>query len=135
MLDDLMCGREKVVHSDKHSFHSSITFGCFVFRLSKIKYPEVVPGSTVFAQGFLYDTEAKECYCTKTQELDPARRLSLRITGSGLSRPYTYYVQAGGDITAQQINALVDLLEGVKKDDIVNRSRRVLPEVMVRWDK
>lgn len=70
----------------------NICFGSFIFRISEIKYPEVVPGSTVFAQGFLYNTEAKECHCTKTQELDPARRLSLRITGSGLSGPYTYFV-------------------------------------------
>jgi hypothetical protein len=137
MLEDLMCWREKVVHTytSNRSHTQVISFGCFVFRISKIEYPEAVPGSTVFAQGFLYNTEAKECYCIEAQELDPARRLSPRITGSGLSRPYTYFVQAGGDKTAQQINESVDLLEGVKKDDIVNRTRRALPEGMVRWDK
>ena len=84
MLEDLMCGREKVVHCSNQYGSRNISFGCFVSRISKIKYLEVVPGSTVFAQGLLYNTEAKECFCTEIQELDPARRLSLRITGSGL---------------------------------------------------
>jgi hypothetical protein len=82
---------------------------------------------TVFAQGILYEGRASACYCTKTQESDPARRFCLRITGLSLSQPFTYFVQARGDITTQEINALVDLLDGHKKEDIINRPRRLLP--------
>ena len=32
-----------------------------------------------------------------------------------------------GDTTTQEINALVDLLDGHKKEDIINRPRRLLP--------
>jgi hypothetical protein len=129
VLQDLRYGCEKVVHDSNWAY--IIIFGCFKFRISKTKYPEVVPQSTVFAQGFLHEGTAKECYCSETEEADPARRFCLRITGSSLGRPYSYFIEAGGDKTAQNINALVDLLEGVKKEDIVNRPRRAL----ARWDE
>lgn len=134
VLQDLRYGCEKVVH-DSPNGGRSINFGCLRFRISKRNYPEVVPQSIVFAQGFLHEGSTKECYCAETEESDPAsdpaRRFCLRITGSSLGRPYTYFIQAGGDKTAQNINALVDLLEGVKKEDIVKRPRRALP----RWDE
>ena len=130
VLQDLRYGCEKVVNDDSKGGRF-ITFGCFRFRISKRKYPEVLPQSTVFAQGFLHEGTAKERYCSDASASDPARRFCLRITGSSLGQPYTYFIEAGGDKTAQNINALVDLLDGVKKEDIVKRPRRALP----RWDE
>jgi hypothetical protein len=127
VLEDLMCEYEKVVCPCTNDFSYYISFGSVSFRISKKTYPEIVLGMTVFAEGILYEGRASACYCTKTQESDPARRFCLRITGLSLSRPFTYFVQAGGDITTQEINALVDLLDGHKKEDIINRPRRLLP--------
>ena len=127
VLEDLMCGCEKVVRTSTNAFTYYISFGSVSFRISKKNYPGIVPGMTVFAQGILYEGIASACYCTETQESDPARRFCLRITGLSLSRPFTYFVQAGGDTTTQEINALVDLLDGHKKEDIINRPRRLLP--------
>lgn len=102
VLEDLMRGCEKVVRPCTSDFTYYISFGSVPFRISKKKYPEIVLGMTVFAQGILYEGRASACYCTETQELDPARRFCLRITGLSLSRPFTYFVQAGGDITLKR---------------------------------
>ncbi|RDL38571.1 Uncharacterized protein BP5553_02911 [Venustampulla echinocandica] len=75
----------------------------------------------------LADASAKRAARVLEDLMYPARRFCLRITGLSLSRPFTYFVQAGGDITTQEINALVDLLDGHKKEDIINRPRRLLP--------
>jgi hypothetical protein len=133
MLEDLMYRCEKVVRTNYRRPTQAtpvICFSSFSFRISKTNYPEVEPGLTVFVQGFLHEGGAKECCCTETQESDPARRFILRIAGPKLSRPY--FVRARGDKTAQEINTLVDLLEGVKKDDAINRTPRKLPFGMTK---
>jgi hypothetical protein len=133
MLEDLIYRCEKVVRTNyRRPTHATpvICFGSFSFRISKTNYPEVVLGLTVFVQGFLHKGGIKEYYCTETQESDPARRFILRIAGPKLSRPY--FIRARGDKTAQQINTLVDLLEGVKKDDAITRTRRKLPFGMMK---
>ena len=127
VLKDLMCGCEKVVHLHARPGSYYVSFGSLCFRISGKKYPEIVQGMTVFIQGIVYEGRASACYCTKTEESDPARRFCLKITGLSFSRPFTYFVQAGGDITTQEINGLTDLLDGHKKEDIINRPRRLLP--------
>lgn len=67
VLEDLMCGCEKVVRPCTNDFSYYISFGSVSFRISKKNYPEIVLGMTGFAQGILYEGRASACYCTKTQ--------------------------------------------------------------------
>jgi len=131
-LEDIMQGREKKVTVNSSKFTQVVTFGNFNFRLSKRKYPELASPQTIFAQGFLHHGGVGECYSMDAQESDAARRFSLKITGEHQSQPYTYFIRAGGDITAQNINVLVDLLDGATKTEILGRARRISPHGL--WD-
>jgi len=130
-LQGLMAGQSKeVCHEPIAS--PKICFGSFVFRISKRNYPEAASSKEVFAQAFLQETSSADCYSSAAQESDPAARLNLRITGEHMGQPYSYFVRAGGDRTAGEINALVDFLDGFTKDEILSRPRRRLPRAMRR---
>lgn len=132
VLQEMLNGREKVVSVASEKDIPVICFGSFRFRLARRKYPEVLTTREVFAQVFLEEGSASECYAIDSTSSDPARRLSLRITGKVNERVFVYFVRAGGDATAQEINVLVDLLDGAQKDEILMREWRKPPNGL--WD-
>jgi hypothetical protein len=82
---------------------------------------------TVFAPGILFEGGASAYHCTKTQELGSRKTILPKDYRVKFESAFYIFIQARGDITTREINALVDLLDGHKKDDIINRPRRLLP--------
>jgi hypothetical protein len=54
---------------------------------------------------------------------DPARRLSLQLTGCN----FQIWLTVGGDKTTMMVNTLVDIIEGATYDEIEKWPRRMLP--------
>jgi hypothetical protein len=104
--------------------HISVKFVSIELRFPASLDPVI--SDEVHVQGFLTPGLNPNVYATGATPEDPARRLSILLTVENDQGRFQVWVTAGGDKTAQQINTLVEILEGVPDEEIAKRPRRFL---------
>jgi hypothetical protein len=83
-------------------------------------------GDKVHLQGFSTLGLNPNMYATGATSDDPARRLSLQLTGENHGCNFQIWLTVGGDKTTMMVNTLVDILEGATYDEIEKWPRRML---------
>jgi hypothetical protein len=100
-----------------------IAFAQINLRQSQIRLNN---GDKVHLQGFLTPGLNPNVYATGATSDDPARRLSLQLTGENHGCNFQVWLTVRGDKTAMMVNTLVDILEGATYDEIEKWPRRML---------
>jgi hypothetical protein len=126
MLQSLLRGCEKPAKAYGNST-SVIVLGSINIRVWR-REVRLKDTATIFLQGFVSNPPLPGWYALDAGLSDPARRLRLWIEGTDEDgQHFGLFIHAGGDRMVQDINTLVDQLDGATNDEIANRSRRRVP--------
>ncbi|KAH8175853.1 hypothetical protein LIA77_04271 [Sarocladium implicatum] len=84
--------------------------------------------TTVFIQGFVSNRAVPGWYALEAGPNDAAQRLRLWVEGTDENgQHFGQFIHAGGDRMVQDMNTLVDQLDGVRNEEIAKRPRRRIP--------
>lgn len=124
-IRDLLAGVEKPVKH--HSRAQQVFFGHVNLIIWK-DLAVLAENSTVHVQGYLAEGAVSNCYAKKASPVDPASRLSIRVTREdSTGKQFSTFIYTDGPKALKDINTLVDMLDGKNDDEIAQLPNRRIP--------